>query len=89
MSEYENWAIDTYNKKKHHQAHYTLLRDSIVELERCWMASAYPDDPSRYTSEAQMYINENGHIIIYPYDYLTISENYPQYHKLELEKYKP
>ena len=36
-----------------------------------------------------MYINENGHIIIYPYDYLGISEKFPEYHKLELEKYKP
>ena len=74
-------SIKAINAEQYH-AHYKILRDSVIELERCWM----PKDYEKYISEAQMYFDESGYLIIQPFD-LTIAQNYPTYVSLKLTKH--
>ncbi|MCR5049549.1 MAG: hypothetical protein K6A36_00525 [Paludibacteraceae bacterium] len=52
------------DKSHSFQCHYTILSDSVIELERCWL-----EDPERpdYIAEVAIYFDENKHLVIENY----------------------
>ena len=87
-------AIKCDTKEEHYQAHYKVLRDSVIELERCWLERQYknagPSDwnPEEYFfTEAKMYIDGEGCLVIEPFDYGSLLvEIKPNYAILKLKK---
>ncbi len=83
-------AIRLDNYMEHYQCHYTILRDSIVELERCWMVDATDNgnaSSSDYTSEVYMYIDKDKYLIIRNFLLESeLSQMNPNYTHLKLKK---
>jgi len=76
-------AIDCQTQEEHYHAHYTFLRDSVIELERCWLKGVSP----LYNAEAQMYFDEDKYLIISPFDF-DIAQTARNYSKLKLKKHE-
>lgn len=77
-------AIRCETKEKHLQCHYTILRDSIIKLERCWMTEG-----DFIVTESKMYFDEEGHLIINPFtNDGFLAEVFPNYSILKLKKYE-
>ena len=87
-------AIQCDTKEEHYQCHYKVLRDSIVELERCWIIEELesmqrPYNPSDYISEEYMYVDNEGFLIIRKFWMGNeISQIYPNYTQLKLRRYE-
>ncbi|MBQ6764149.1 MAG: hypothetical protein IJP45_03065 [Paludibacteraceae bacterium] len=72
----------------YYRCHYKVLRDSVVELERCWMADFAGAEESM-TSETYMYINNQGYLIIKDFDPLMqLVQVVPNYASLTLKRHK-
>ena len=89
-------AIQCDTKKEHYQSHYKILRDSVAELERCWLKettqginSSQSDLNSEqfYIAEVQMYLDKEGYLVIHPFDIVgELSQIVPNYTFLKLRK---
>ena len=83
---------DDYSRV-HHLCHYKIVRDSVVELERCWLeiwkqnVVDFYYDESRYKEEVYMYIDEEGYLIVKNFDYGAALTN-PYYYDLKLKRYE-
>lgn len=65
------------------QCHYTILKDSVIELERCWL-----ENPERidYIAEVAIYFDKNKHLVIENY-MPTLANCIPcEYYNLVLKK---
>lgn len=85
-------AIQNETGLEHYQAHYKMLRDSVAELERCWLGENHsgldfhPED--YFVAEVKMYIDKDGYLIIQPFDTGSpLSQQYPNYAWLKLKKH--
>ncbi|MBO4690663.1 MAG: hypothetical protein J5621_07290 [Paludibacteraceae bacterium] len=65
------------------QCHYTILKDSVIELERCWMT--YRERPD-YIAEVAIYFDENKHLVIENYLPTLASVIPSEYYNLVLKK---
>ena len=91
-------AIHCEDGQEHYQTYYKVLRDSVVLLERCWLEARWQGydsthldwHPEEYFfTEAQMYIDKNGYLIIRPFDIESpLSQVSPNYADLKLKKMK-
>ena len=85
-------AVQCETGLQHYQCHYKILRDSVVELERCWMKDIAGDDfdyqaSPDYVSEEYMYIDQQGYLIIRCFMlYGELCELYPNYSHLKLKR---
>ena len=88
-------AIQNGTGLEHYQSHYTIIRNGVAELERCWMEEeAKNHEPSEYWhpelyffDEVQIYFDKDGFLIIDPFDIPDyLSNKFPNYSRLILKR---
>ena len=89
-------AVQCETGLEHLQTHYKILRDSVVELERCWLeekakgwdtthSDFHPEE--FFFEEVEMYIDKDGFLNIKPFGfYGPLEQASPLYPWLKLRR---
>ena len=82
-------AIRCKTQEEHYQCHYQILREGVIELERCWFKqyNANAVNEPDYIVESEMYFDKNGYLIINPFT-SEITQRYPNYFNLKLRRHQ-
>lgn len=88
-------AIQCVTEKEHYQCYYKMLSKRQAELKRCWLEEILKDNDAPESSdmaadisaEVTMYIDQDGCLIIRPFDVAgELEQVYPNYANLKLAK---
>ena len=88
-------AIQCVTGKERYQSHYKMRNRRQAELKRCWLEEMLKDADALESrdieteifAEVTMYINQDGYLIITPFDVTgELVQTYPNYTNLKLAK---
>ena len=84
-------SIKGANRAAHYYCAYKMIRKDVALLDRCWLKDWDQDShwEDEYVAEAQMYINDEGHLIIIEFDpTMRLHQVTPNYARMELRRHQ-